>query len=147
MPEVLNLDIRFTVGTRIDRAPAEVFDALVDPLALSSYYTATASGPLFPKAHVQWTWANGDADEIEVVEIEAASRIALRWKAAHLDDRILVTISLHPEADGSTGVTVTESGWRAEPLHVVSSFEHCAQWQHMLTCLKAWLEHGIDLRH
>lgn len=147
MPDALAVDVSFTVRTRIDRAPAEVFDALVDPLALCAYYTSESSGPLFPAARVRWTWPDGDEDEVEVVEIEDASRIVLRWKAAHIDERTTVTISLHPEEDGSTGVTVSEAGWRADPAHVASSFEHCAEWQHMLTCLKAWLEHGIDLRH
>ena len=146
MPEALAVDVTFTVRTRIERAPAEVFDALVDPQALCAYFTATASAPLFSGAQVRWSWPGGDEEDVEVVEIENASRIVLRWNAAFIDERTTVTITLHPEDDGSTSVSVQETGWRVEPTHLASSFEHCAGWQLMLTCLKGWLEHGLDLR-
>ena len=146
MPEAHAVDVTFIVRTRIERAPAEVFDALIDPQALCAYFTATASAPLFPAAHVRWSWPGGDEEDVEVVEIENASRIVLRWNAAFIDERTTVTITLQPEDDGSTSVSVQESGWRVEPTHLASAFEHCAGWQSMVTCLKAWLEHGLDLR-
>ncbi len=146
MSGALDTDVTFVVRTRIERAPAEVFDALVDPRALCAYFTATASGPLFPGVHVRWSWPGGDEEDVEVVEVENASRIVLRWNAAFVEERTTVAITLQPEDDGSTTVLVSESGWRVETAHLASAFEHCAGWQLMLTCLKGWLEHGIDLR-
>ncbi len=146
MPEALDLDVTFTVRTRIQRAPAEVFDALVDPQALCAYFTATASGPLVSGARVWWSWPGTPKESVEVLEVVDATRIVLRWNAALIDERTVVTITLLPENDGSTSVLVQESGWRVEPLHLASAFEHCAGWQQMLTGLKGWMEHGVDLR-
>lgn len=43
-------------------------------------------------------------------------------------------------------VTIAEAGWRDDEAGVSSSYQNCEGWTQMLCCLKAWLEHGINLR-
>jgi uncharacterized protein YndB with AHSA1/START domain len=49
-------------------------------------------------------------------------------------------------AGGSTLVRVAESGWKQDPRGLKSSYGNCYGWTQMLCCLKAWVEHDINLR-
>jgi hypothetical protein len=46
----------------------------------------------------------------------------------------------------STMFSISESGWHRDDPGLKASHENCGGWQHMALCLKAFLEHGIDLR-
>ena len=46
----------------------------------------------------------------------------------------------------STMVQISESGWRDNPKGLESSYGNCSGWMHMACCLKAFLEHDINLR-
>ena len=43
-------------------------------------------------------------------------------------------------------VRISESGWRETPAGLKASYDNCGGWMHMALCLKAYLEHGINLR-
>jgi uncharacterized protein YndB with AHSA1/START domain len=43
-------------------------------------------------------------------------------------------------------VTITESAWQPTPDGAKSAFGNCEGWTGMLAALKAWVEHGINLR-
>lgn len=43
-------------------------------------------------------------------------------------------------------VRVAEGGWRETPAGLRSSYDDCGGWTQMRCCLKAWVEHGINLR-
>jgi uncharacterized protein YndB with AHSA1/START domain len=46
----------------------------------------------------------------------------------------------------NTMVQISESGWREDDKGLVSSYGNCGGWMHMIACLKAYLEYGINLR-
>jgi hypothetical protein len=46
----------------------------------------------------------------------------------------------------NTMVQISETGWREDPKGLESSYGNCGGWMHMVTCLKAYLEYGINLR-
>ncbi|WP_223181498.1 hypothetical protein [Sphingopyxis sp. LK2115] len=48
--------------------------------------------------------------------------------------------------DGRTLVEIAEEGWRENQGALKASYGHCEGWTQMLCALKAWLEHGINLR-
>jgi hypothetical protein len=41
---------------------------------------------------------------------------------------------------------VTEHGWRETQTGLNGSYGNCMGWTQMICALKAWLEHGINLR-
>ena len=134
--------MKFSVVVNVPRPIEEVFDHIVEPGLLSSYFTSEASGPLVAGAHVKWSWPDGQSETIDVESVETNRSVVFTWKAFKSDSRTRVTISL--SSGEGTKVTVTEEGWKDGELE--SAFEHCAGWQHMLLCLKARMAFGIDLR-
>jgi uncharacterized protein YndB with AHSA1/START domain len=48
--------------------------------------------------------------------------------------------------DGGTMLSISEEGWKTDAEGLKASHDNCGGWTHMATCLKAWIEHGIDLR-
>jgi len=43
-------------------------------------------------------------------------------------------------------VQISESGWHSTPEDIKSSYGNAGGWMHMMCCLKAYLEYGINLR-
>ena len=59
----------------------------------------------------------------------------------------MVTMSFSPIDDGRrTLVEIREEGWRENQGALKASYGNCQGWSQMLCALKAWLEHGINLR-
>ena len=123
--------MRFSVSVRVPRPVEEVFDHIVEPGLLASYFVSEASGPLVVGADVKWSWPEGQTEVVHVDAVETNRLVTFHRAGTR------VTIAL----ESGTKVTITEEGGELE-----SAFEHCAGWQHMLMCLKARMEFGIDLR-
>ncbi|PZG14834.1 ATPase [Micromonospora craterilacus] len=154
------MDLRFKIAGRISRPVHEVFEAVVDPDQLSHYFTTGgAKGRLTTGATVTWDFADfPGAFPVEVVEVEPDRRIVLRWEAADgaastgdapvtgAAYSTTVTMEFEPLGDDRTLVTIAEEGWRATPEGQRASYGNCEGWTSMLCSLKAWLEHGINLR-
>ena len=138
----------FTVHARVPRPLEEVFDHVVEPGLLSSYFTSGASGPLEAGRTVEWTWAGGETEAVAVETVERNRRVVFTWKAYRVEARTRVTITFEPAEPDGTTVRIEETGWEeSESGAAASAFEHCAGWQHMLLCLKARMAFGIDLRN
>ena len=149
------MDPRFTVFAHVSRPAAQVYEAVADPDQLSRYFTTGgADGRLEAGATVNWDFHDfPGAFPVEVVEADGHGRIVLRWDAneAELDEdegyKTLVTIGFEPVDGGArTKVSITEEGWRATDAGLEASYGNCMGWAQMLCALKAWLEHGINLR-
>jgi uncharacterized protein YndB with AHSA1/START domain len=154
------MQLRFKVSAHIARPVAEVFEAIADPAQLSRYFTTGgAQGRLETGATVTWDFADfPGAFPVEVVEVAPPRRIVLRWEAnegvpeqgAPVVDAgyfTTVTIEFDPIDDGRrTLVSISEEGWRETETGLKASYGNCMGWSQMLAALKAWLEHGINLR-
>jgi len=142
------MSIRIRVSGRIGRPAAEVFDAVVNPEKLSGYFTTIkgASAPLVAGTTVTW-WGSVP---VEVDEVVPDKRIALRWDAPGEDGKpaYKTRIEMNFEAldDGGTFVTIAESGWREDETGRKNSYLNCEGWAQMLSCMKAYVEYGINLR-
>lgn len=136
----------FRVSARISKPVGEVFDAVVNPKKLSGYFTTIrgASAPLVQGTTVTW-W--GEVP-VEVDTVEADKRIVLRWDGAGAAASYKTRIDMNFEMldDGATLVTIAETGWLDDEKAVRRSYSNCEGWTQMLCCMKAYLEHGINLR-
>ncbi len=137
--------VQLSVRQRINRPVAEVYDAVVDPAKLSSYFVTAASGPLVEGATVQWTWGNISSVTI-VNELVENRLVVCRWEAHQVDYHTTCRFEFSTNDDGSTTLAITEQGWQSDQAGIDSALDHAGGWQHMALCLKAWIEHGIDLR-
>ena len=154
------MEINFRVSGRIDKPVEEVFEAVADPAKLSNYFTTGgAKGGMETGATVMWDFADfPGAFPVEVVEVVANRKIVLEWGASEAeggeigakmkpgDYKTTVTLLFTPTDDGRTLVQIVEEGWRETPGALRGSYGNCEGWTGMLCAMKAWLEHGINLR-
>ena len=153
------MDLKFKVSGRIARPVEEAFEAVADPAKLSAYFTTGgAVGRLETGKTVQWEFADfPGAFPVEVVEVEPNRRIVLRWEAnegpPEAEEAVVraaymttVVFTFEPLDDGRTLVTIEEGGWHETPTGLKAAFGNCQGWSQMLAALKAWVEHGVNLR-
>jgi uncharacterized protein YndB with AHSA1/START domain len=145
-------ELSFTVSGRVSRPCAEVYEAVADPDQLSRYFTTGgARGRLEPGTDVTWDFHDfPGAFPVRVVEADPPRRIVIEWDGRETSgDRGTTTTTFEFEpldADTRTLVTITESSWRPTPDGARNAFGNCEGWTGMLAALKAWVEHGINLR-
>lgn len=142
----------YTVSTKISRPRTEVFDAIVSSERLNRYFTNRTSGDLRPGTTVTWHWDHYGDNEVKVAVVEAPRRIELlldstEWeKTTGVGYDVRVVIELEELDDGATRLSISEEGWQTDPEGLKGSHDNCSGWTHMMMCLKAYLEHDLDLR-
>ena len=154
------MDLKFRVQVRIKRTRHEVFEAICEPAKLSGYFTTGgSSGRLEPGKTVVWQFADYPGEvPVQVKTVVPDERIIFTWDAA-ADDSVAigklagsagyqttVEITFESLPEESTLVTISESGWHETPRGLAASYENCGGWMNMASCLKAYLEYGINLR-
>jgi uncharacterized protein YndB with AHSA1/START domain len=157
------MELKFRVAARIARPVHEVFEAVADPEKLSQYFTTGgAKGRLETGAIVTWDFHDyPGAFPVEVVEVVSDEKIVLKWKAnegeapnlpdsekaiRHPEYKTTVTMTFSALDDGRTLVEIAEEGWHETEGALKASYGNCQGWAQMQCALKAWLEHGINLR-
>ena len=157
------MDLKFRVAARIAKPVHEVFEAVADPQQLSQYFTTgEAQGRLETGTTVTWDFHDyPGAFPVHVVEVVPDQRIVLKWAASEgeppdlpevdakergTDYQTTVTMTFQGLDDGRTLVEIAEEGWRESEGALKASYGNCQGWSQMLCALKAWLEHGINLR-
>ena len=150
------MELKFTVGGRIAKPVAEVFESVVDPERLSRFFTTGgAQGRLQAGAVVTWDFHDfPGAFPVQVVEVEQDRRIVLRWDAAGNTAapdasgarQTTVVMTFEPLEGDRTLVRITEYGWSQTPEGLAASYGNCEGWTGMLCAMKTWLEHGLNLR-
>jgi uncharacterized protein YndB with AHSA1/START domain len=142
--------LSFTVSGHVGRPPAEVYEAVADPEQLSRYFTTGgARGRLESGADVSWDFADFPGRfPVPVVEADPPRRLVIRWAGRASTEAETTTTFEFDAVDGGarTRVTITESSWQVTADGAKNAFGNCSGWTGMLAALKAWLEHGINLR-
>ena len=130
---------------RIAKPAAAVFEAIVDPARMSGYFISSGSGRLETGKTVQWTWGDvGAQAPVQVLEVVKDRRVSLTWGPPEQGSR--VDLVLVPESPDATAVEVTEGRWPSDDAGIERLAGQTFGWAHFLLCLKAYLEHGINLR-
>lgn len=159
------MEFKFRLAGRIAKPVHEVFEAVADHDQLSNYFTTGgAKGRLETGATVTWDFHDfPGAFPVEVVEAIPDERIVFRWDASEGEPpnvenperpdmatapyKTTVTMTFTPiDNDSRTLVEIKEEGWRQNQGALDASYGNCQGWSQMLCALKAWLEHGINLR-
>lgn len=138
---------KFEVSGRIGRPVPEVFEAFVNPDILSRYFTTGgAKGRIEEGATVMWDFHDcPGAFPVKLVEVQKDKRVVFKWGDGG-DGETTVTICFEPTGDGRTIVSIAEEGWPATEQGFGKSYGNCMGWSQMLSAMKAWVEHGINLR-
>ncbi len=142
----------YVVNTKILRPVADVYRAIVDPRELEKYFVDRTDTGISQGAEIVWSWKKWGDYPVKVVGCVENQRVELEidsmlWKkTAGAGYKVRVLMELQSLGPGETLLSISESGWLADDSGLKASHENCSGWTHMALCLKAFLEHGIDLR-
>lgn len=139
------MNVEVNVRERIPTPVDEVFSAIVDPTKMSRYFITGGSGPMRAGTKVEWEFADvGAKVVVDVVEVEENRKVV--YESTGSGARSRVTITLTRDESGMTVVAINESGWPMDREGVNRALGQASGWTYFLCCLKAYLQHGINLR-
>jgi uncharacterized protein YndB with AHSA1/START domain len=141
-------DLDFTVWAIMDAPPDRAYEAVADPAQLQQHFTmAGAKGRIETGATVTWEFADFPGPfPVDVVEADPPRRLVFDWGHPSGDGTNRVSFRFEPVDDNRCKVLVSETGWTADADGLKDAFGNCMGWTHMLAAMKAWLDHGIQLR-
>ncbi|MFD0771768.1 SRPBCC family protein [Bacillus sp. CGMCC 1.60114] len=121
----------------------EVFEAFVDPSKIRNFWFSSSSERWEQGKTVTLRYNEYDAQvDIEIMEVEINKKIVYQWAAGHI-----VTITLKELDNSSTIIEVNEEGFKENDNELISQLiDNKEGWVYMLTCLKGYLEYGVNLR-
>lgn len=135
------------------RKPVEdVFEAMVNPDITSKFWFTKGSGRVEPGKTLEWEWGQfGVKDTVDILEVKSNEYISLNWSIGELTTTVEMFFEQH--SDQSTLVKVRERGfWKTNPADDKQLEEKIdlmlgqnGGWNLVLSSMKAWLEHGLDL--
>src|SRR5215813_13191304 len=111
--QLTNVPIAKT-GMLIRKPVADVFEAFVDPSITTQFWFTRSSGRLEAGKRIQWMWEMfGSSVNVDVKAVEKNRRILIEWGAYEKPTTVEWLFS--PREDGTTFVSITNSGFSGEP--------------------------------
>src|SRR2546423_4090461 len=132
-------------GMLIRRRVEDVFAAFIEPAVTTKFWFTKSNGRLEVGKQVKWEWEMYDAStQVTATVIEPNRRIVIEWDG--YSGRTTVEWRFVSRKDGTTFVSITESGWTGDGDKLVEYARNSTQgFTWMLAGLKALLEHDIRL--
>jgi uncharacterized protein YndB with AHSA1/START domain len=127
---------------KILRPANEVFEAFVDPSKIWNFWFSSSSERWEPGKTVTLRYDEYDAQvNIKVMEVEVNKRIVFQW----VPSGNVVTITLKELDNASTIVEVNEEGFDENDEEFIHQLlANKEGWVYVLTCLKGYLEFGVN---
>lgn len=141
------MDTQLTTKFKILKPGKEVFEAIVDPKKIGNFWFTSSSERWEEGKKVTLTYAEYEAElVINVLEVKDHEKIVYSWGEGEDETRVAMTL-MEPD-DQSTLIQVTESGFKEDDPELFNKMLGQKEgWVFMLSCLKCYLEHGVnDLR-
>jgi uncharacterized protein YndB with AHSA1/START domain len=134
-----------STGMLIRKPVGEVFEAFINPDITTKFWFTKGSGRLEAGKQVQWDWEMYNISvPVTVKAVEQNKRIVIEWPG--YGGHTSVEWKFAPQQDGTTFVTVAESGFTGNGDELVKKTADSTQgFSLMLAGLKAYLEHNIQL--
>ena len=142
------MDTQVTTKFKINKPTNEVYEAIVDPVKIGNFWFSSSSERWEQGKSVTLRYDEyGAKGVINVLEAVENKRIVFSWGGGS-DEETVVTITLKELDNTSTIIEVNESGLNEDDPEIVNKMLGQKEgWVYMLTCLKGYLENGInDLR-
>lgn len=141
-------DLDFTVWAIMDVPPARAYEAVANPEQLQQHFTmGGAQGRIETGAIVTWEFADFPGPfQVEVIEADPPHMIVFDWGHPSGEGTNRVIFRFDPVDEERCKVSVTETGWMADADGIKAAYGNCMGWTDMLAAMKAWLDHGIQLR-
>jgi uncharacterized protein YndB with AHSA1/START domain len=131
---------------KISKPTNEVFEAFVDPKKIGNFWFSSSSERWEQDKTITVRYDEYNAQlDIKVMEIEVNRKIVFQWDAN--GEGHIVTITLNESGNYECIIEVNEGGFNDNDNHFISQLlDNKEGWVYMLTCLKGYLEYGVNLR-
>lgn len=137
------MKLTIKAAIQIQKPIEEVFEGIVNPEKMTQYFISESSGRLEEEKEIFWTW--GEFPEYKCVvnniKIERNKSISFVW-----DNETTVTIKLEEQPNKSVVVRVMEGEKELNEENLKWFGGNTEGWSNFLAFMKAYLEHGINLR-
>jgi uncharacterized protein YndB with AHSA1/START domain len=138
-------DLRVETVLKIMEPAHEVYESIVDPKKMSNYFISKGSGRLDEGMPVTWTWDDVNMQgEVRPGKIEPDKFISF-W-GSPTGEETFTEIRLNAVEPSATVVKINETGWERTDEGIAMLARETQGWTGFLWGLKAYLEHGINLR-
>lgn len=138
--------LQIKTAIQINKPREEVFEAIVDPVKMSNYFISRSSGKMEEGKSLEWKFPEFEETvPITVKDIKPKEYISFEWEGAK-GKKLLVEINLLEVQDRETVVKITEGKMEADEAGITWYGGNTEGWANFLACLKAFMEHGINLR-
>ncbi|WP_144513903.1 SRPBCC family protein [Bacillus sp. FJAT-22090] len=138
------METNITTKFNIRKPANDVFEAIVDPNKIANYWFSSGTARLEQGKKITWRYDEYNAQvEINVLEVIDYKKIVYSW--GEYDEETVVTITLNELDNRGTLIEVTESGFKENDPDIVNKMIGQKEgWVYALTCLKAYLENGVN---
>ena len=128
---------------KIEKPAHELFEAFADPEKIGHFWFSSSSARWAQGKSIVLRYDEYNAEgTIRILEIEADRRIVFEDENGHT-----VTIAIEETGPSSSIISVKEEGFRETDASFISELlDNKEGWVYTLTCLKAYLEYGANLR-
>ncbi len=127
---------------QIQKPISVVYEGIVDPANMTNYFISESSGRMETGKDLLWKFPEfPDRYPVSEIEVAADRSVSFVW-----DPETRVIITLEQLSDNSTLVRVKEGAKENNEINLKWVLENTEGWGNFLACLKAYLEHGINLR-
>jgi uncharacterized protein YndB with AHSA1/START domain len=139
------MDTQVITKMKIYKPAGEVFEAIVDPEKIGGFWFSSSSERWEQGKTVTLRYDEYNAEgAIHLLEVEKDKRIVFNWGREH-DEGTVVTITLKELDHSTTMIEVNESGLKEDDPEIVNKMMGQKEgWVYTLTCLKGYLEHGVN---
>jgi len=122
----------------------DVFEAFVDPSKIKNFWWSSSSERWETGKTITLTYKEYNAElQIKIAEAEQDKKIVFLWGPAGAENT--VTISLKELDPSTTVIEVNEEGFDENaPELIYQMIDNKEGWVFMLTCLKGYLEYGVN---
>ena len=128
---------------KILKPVSEVFDVFVNPEKIGNFWFTTSSCKWETGKTVTLTYDEYTAEfDIFIVKVLSEKKIVFEWGPA--EEKRTNTILFEISDNSSTIVTTLEEGWQENENLTDELLKNKEGWVYMLTCLKAYLENGVN---
>ncbi len=140
-----NSILEVKAALQIQKPIREVFEAIVDPAKMTNYFISKSTGRMEEGKHLIWNFPEFETDFlIRVGTVIQDKFISFYWL---IDNKELITeMILTPREADTTLVNITEKSMENDDAGIKWLQGNTEGWANFLACLKAYLEHGINLR-
>lgn len=133
------------VAMQIQKPIHEVFEAIVNPEKMANYFISESTGKMEEGKELIWKFPEFDFDcPVRIGKIENDKYISYYWMME--EKELFVEMTLTEKENNSTLISITEKSMENNEKGLKWLSGNSFGWSNFLSCLKAYLEYGINLR-